>query len=251
MKKILKLLIPFWLRVRLYKLIVIGYKIIHYILYIKVKLLNKSETNFEFNNEKYKYYIALHNTTFLNERAVEIPIVLNFIKKFNNKEILEIGNVISHYEKVDYDILDKYEKGKGVINKDIIDYKPQKKYDLIVSISTFEHIGFDEATRYSENKEALVDRTLLLDAINNTKDLLNANGIFIFTAPLGFNDFLDSQLINNKLQLTEAHFLKRTSSKNKWLQVRQEDIIGIKYNYPHPCANGLLIGVYNKPAYNN
>jgi hypothetical protein len=206
---------------------------------------------FEYNKEKFKYYIALHNTTFTNEKTIEIPIILDYISKSKNKDVLEIGNVINYYEKVEYDILDKYEKRKGVINSDIIEYKPGKRYDLIISISTFEHIGFDEVTRYGENKDILVDQTSLFDAIKNTRNLLNDNGVFVFTAPLGFNNFLDSQLIDNKLKLTETHFLKRISSNNKWIQVKYEDIIGIKYNDPYPCANGLLIGIYNKTGIQN
>ena len=34
-----------------------------------------------------------------------------------------------------------------VINEDITYFQPNHKYDLIVSISTFEHIGFDEDPR--------------------------------------------------------------------------------------------------------
>ena len=52
--------------------------------------------------------------------------------------------------------------------------------------------------------------------------------------------------MDNKLNLTETLFYKRISSNNKWIQVKYEDIIGIKYNDPYPCANGLLIGIYNK-----
>ena len=250
MTRTLKQLIPSWLKVRLYRLILIGKKIIDYILYIKVKNFSKSETKFSFNNTEYEYHIALHNTTFLNERAVEIPIILDYIKEFENKEILEVGNVISYYTKVEYDILDKYERGRGVINQDIVDYQPQKRYDLIISISTFEHIGYDEVSRYGKNKETRVKKRMLLDAIENTKHLLKPNGTFVFTAPLGFNDYLDSQLIGNRLELTETHFLKRISASNKWIQVEQEDMIGIKYNDPYPWANGLLIGIYSKSAYN-
>ena len=51
------------------------------------------------------------------------------------------------YYKFEHDIVDKYEKKKGIINQDIVDYKPDKKYDLIISISTLEHVGWDETPR--------------------------------------------------------------------------------------------------------
>ena len=221
-------------------------KAVNYYGYTKAKHLNKSNSHFNYNKKDVEYYIALHNTTFANERAVEIPIILDYLNRFRGKNILEIGNVISHYENVDYDIVDKYEKGKGVINSDINEYNPSKKYDLIVSISTFEHIGFDEVARYGENKNITVDKTSLFEAVKHTKNLLTDDGIFVFTVPLGFNAFLDSLLADNKLSLTEAHFLKRVSASNKWVQVKYEDVVGTKYNDPYPCANGLLVGIYDK-----
>ena len=63
------------------------------------------------------------------------------------KKILEVGNILSHYFSVNHDIVDKYEKDVDVINQDIIDYHPNKKYDLIVSISSLEHVGEDETPR--------------------------------------------------------------------------------------------------------
>jgi len=221
-------------------------KVVNYYGYAKAKHFNKSNSHFNYDKKDVEYYIDLHNTTFTNERAVEIPIILDYLNKFRGKNILEIGNVISHYEKVEYDIVDKYEKGQGVINSDINEYKPNKKYDLIISISTFEHIGFDEVSRYGEDKNTSVDKTSLFEAVKNTKNLLSDNGIFVFTVPLGFNAYLDSLLADNKLDLTETHFLKRVSANNIWIQVNYQDVVGTKYNDPYPCANGLLIGIYDK-----
>lgn len=58
--------------------------------------------------------------------------------------MLEVGNVLSHYFPIHHDIVDKYEVCPGVINQDIADFLPQEKYDLILSISTVEHVGWDE-----------------------------------------------------------------------------------------------------------
>jgi len=66
------------------------------------------------------------------------------VRKYRGKNILEIGNVLSRHIKLEHDILDKYETAKGVINEDIVDFKSEKKYDLIISISTLEHVGWDE-----------------------------------------------------------------------------------------------------------
>ena len=34
-----------------------------------------------------------------------------------------------------------------MINQDVVDFKTNEKYDLIVSISTLEHVGWDEEPR--------------------------------------------------------------------------------------------------------
>jgi hypothetical protein len=38
-------------------------------------------------------------------------------------------------------VLDKYEQAPGVINEDVVSFSPPQKYDLIVSVSTLEHVG--------------------------------------------------------------------------------------------------------------
>ena len=43
-----------------------------------------------------------------------------------------------------HDVLDKYEKGNNVINDDVVSFSTEVKYDLIVSVSTLEHVGWDE-----------------------------------------------------------------------------------------------------------
>ncbi|MDF0681510.1 MAG: hypothetical protein P0116_11165 [Candidatus Nitrosocosmicus sp.] len=40
--------------------------------------------------------------------------------------------MISYAMDIDHDVIDKYELMDGIINEDIVDYKPKSKYDLIV-----------------------------------------------------------------------------------------------------------------------
>src|SRR4030042_260073 len=104
----------------------------------------KKQKTFVFRGLTHDYFYHLYNYTHLNERAIEIPIFLKIIKEHRGKRILEVGNVLSHYVSYQHDILDKYEKGKNIINKDVVDFHPKEKYDLILSISTLEHVGLDE-----------------------------------------------------------------------------------------------------------
>jgi hypothetical protein len=52
------------------------------------------------------------------------------------------------YYAVDHDIVDKYESAPGVINKDIVTFKLEgKKYELMISISTLEDVGWNGTPR--------------------------------------------------------------------------------------------------------
>lgn len=107
---------------------------------------------FRFHGSDYQYFLSDYNDTALNERAIEIPIINRIVTQYRGKDVLEIGNVLSHYFPVRHTILDKYELGQGVINEDICTYAPGKLFDLIISISTLEHVGYDENPRSPAGK---------------------------------------------------------------------------------------------------
>ena len=192
------------------------------------------ENTFIFRGNTFAYFHHEYNITWATERAVEIPIVMRIVNQYKGKRILEVGNVISHYYPVEHNIVDKYEKAPGVINEDIVDYKPSKKYDLIVSISTLEHVGWDEEPK--EPKKPLA-------AIENLKNCLAPTGKIVVTLPMGHNPHLDRLLNGKKLQFTRQYFLKRISADNKWVQAKWEDVQNAEYNYPFPFANGVVIGI--------
>jgi SAM-dependent methyltransferase len=163
---------------------------------------------------------------------------MNYIKYFSNKRILEVGDVLAHYYSANWDILDKYERGKGIINEDIIDFKPSKKYDLIISISTLEHVGFNEEIK---------DPTKTLKAINNLKkNCLNVGGKCIITMPIGYNPHMDEMLFNRDLKFDEKIFLKRISRKNEWKEVGENQARYSKYGKPFNAANSIVIGIIQK-----
>lgn len=192
---------------------------------------------FTFKGKKYPYFYQQHNWTMLGERCVEVPIVWQIVKQYQRKKILEVGNVLPHYFPVKYDVIDKYEKWPGVINQDITDFKPTKRYDLIVSISTLEHIGWDEDPRRPEK---------VLKAMSNLKRLLAPGGQMIITIPLAFNSYLDQAIEKNLLGFKELYFLKRISADNTWKEVGWNEVRKVKYRFPYPQANGLAIGYFKK-----
>lgn len=201
-------------------------------LYLKV-----SHASFELDGKKYKYFYPLpSNKDWLNERCVEIPIVWSLVKKYRGKEILEVGNVLPNYFHVRHDVLDKYEQADGVINEDVVNYKPSKRYDLIVSISTIEHVGWEEKPQESKK---------IVKAIDNLKNLLLWGGELAVTLPIGFNPELNKFFDEGTIKFDKLHCLKRTA-KIIWTEASWDDIKGLEFDTPFRGANGLLIGYIRK-----
>ena len=107
-------------------------------------------------------------------------------------------------------------------------------YDLIVIISTLEHVGWDEKIKES-NK--------ILYAIENLKSCLADKGILIVTMPLGYNPYLDTLLKEKRIEFTKTHFMKRITSDNKWAETVWDDVKDAKFSYDPVFANGLIIGI--------
>jgi SAM-dependent methyltransferase len=213
----------------------LGYLIkrVCYRFFLQPVILCKKEKSFKARGTEYPYFHHSYNTTFINERAVEIPYFRYQIdsRLKERKRVLEIGNVLSHYGKASWDIVDKFENGEGVINVDIMEFRPSKPYDLIVAISTFEHIGFDEQPRDDEK----VFRAL--DYIKKT--LLKQGGELIFSIPAGYNPHIEEHLKMGRITSNERILLKRIDWKNNWTEtVRDEDVFGLPYAL---FARGLII----------
>lgn len=198
-------------------------------------LLFRSKKTFSLDGDIYHYATHLANATFRVERAIEIPIAIEMFPWAGN--VLEVGNVLSQYIQTPHDIVDKYEKDEGVQNIDIVDYNPQKRYDLIISISTLEHVGWDETPKEPEK---------ILSAMTAMKNLLSDQGKLLVTVPLGYNAFLDECIANEKLGFSRMLFMKRISHKNDWIQTDFKKASIHKYGEIYPCANGIAIGIFEK-----
>lgn len=193
---------------------------------------------FEFRGKHYKYFYHRYNRTWLNERMVEVPLAADLIRRYSGKRVLEVGNVLAHYFPRVHDALDKYEKGAGVINEDAATFRPAAKYDLIVSISTLEHVGYDEEEK---------DEKKIITAIKNLRDnCLKDGGLFFVTMPLGYNPAVDRFLAEKVLPLGEIAFLKRTSAKDRWREAGYGEVKNAKYGSPYEAANAILIGTLRK-----
>ena len=175
-----------------------------------------------------------YNGTLNNERAVEVPIVMKYVDRHRGQSILEVGNVLSHYFDFPHDIVDKYEQADGVRNEDVLEFSPRKKYDLVVTISTLEHVGFDETPKNP-------DKILL--AIDHLMSLLAPGGELVVTLPVGYNPTMDEQLRTGAIRFDELYAYLRVASKPRWIDVPLERLERVKYGEPFPFANGVVIGV--------
>ena len=150
---------------------------------------------FKYDNIVFDEYIHWYNHTWGNSRRVELPIFFYLLNKYDGKRILEVGNVTKHYKKYNHDVLDKYEKAVGIINEDIVDFIPKDKYDIVLSCSTLEHVGFDEPIK---------EKGKFLHAINNIKEnIMKKEGLFIFSVPLKYNPEVDKAIANNQINFSE------------------------------------------------
>ncbi len=191
---------------------------------------------FTFRGKKYCYVRHPHNRTWVNERIVEVPLGLDALKQYKGKRILEVGNVLSNYTTRNHDVLDKYEVAPGVINEDIVTFKPKKRYDLILCISTLEHVGWDETPREPDK---------VIAAVKNMKKLLTPKGLLLITTPFGYNPHLDSLLLEGKLPVDSTYFLERKNFWNDWHEITRDKLIKTNYSWFIMHANTVAISYVN------
>jgi len=158
-----------------------------------------------------------------NERTIEIPLIQQLLAYYETHEILEVGNVLQRFGFNNHTVIDLHEETSNVLNKDINKFFPKKKFKLIVSISTLEHIETGNTLKHLK------------------ENCLTKNGLIAFTIPLGFNLELEKQI--NKDSSIKKWFFLRTNKINRWIQVEESDIKRVKYNYYFSCANAIMFGV--------
>jgi len=189
------------------------------------------------NGEKYQYFCHPVNVTWRNERAVEIPIIKNILDRYSGKPVLELGNVLSRYYPIRHEVVDKYEKAKGVINQDIVSFSPKKKYDLIISISTLEHVGWSEKPK---------DKNKVYRGIRRVKELVKPKGEMVASLPIGYHPEVDKILKQADKYFTDDWYLIRLSQDNRWKQTNRSEALKRKYNQPYCNANAIAIVRFRK-----
>jgi hypothetical protein len=199
------------------------------------KLLHGRKT-FRFRGREYPYFFHPYNGTWKNERIVEMPISEAFLQGVPEHEILELGNVTWHYRPSRrHEVVDKYEKGEGVKNMDVIDIPGPARYRRITAISTIEHVGFDETP---------MDRAKIPQALEVLRGLLLPGGEALVTIPIGYNPLLDDDLREGAVKFDELAFLKANDSGFGWHEATAEECWGTVYR--DYASTALALGYLRK-----
>lgn len=185
------------------------------------------------NGTSRELFDAPFNVTIENERAVEIPLARDFINRQTGRG-LEIGNVLSHYLSPWWTTVDKYEQNHGVLNLDVMDLRGY--FNWVVSISTLEHVGYDEHPR---------DTTKAIAAIEHLRSMVLDGGEMMISIPTGHHPLLD-RLIEH-LDWTDTAFYRRTPATDGagpiWDQVPFE---AVEYDHEGHSANGVWFGWWTR-----
>jgi SAM-dependent methyltransferase len=136
---------------------------------------------------EHSYFDHPYNTTLYNDRAVEVPIARSFVAAQDGAGV-EVGNVLSHYCRVDHRVVDRYEQADGVENVDVFDLTGT--FDWILAVSTVEHVRWDEEPR---------DPSGAVRAVEHLRTLLAPGGSMLVTAPMGQNPYLDGAILSGGL----------------------------------------------------
>lgn len=185
----------------------------------------------------HRYRRSAYNYTWLNERAVEVPLAVAQLDAAERAgtdpaRILEVGNVLSHYRPAAHTVVDKYERADGVHNVDVVALDLAGPFDLILAVSTLEHVGFDEDVQ-DPGKPAR--------AVARLGSVLAPGGRLWCTFPVGYNPALDAGLRDGSLGFTRLTALRRTGRDNRWAEVPPADVWGVQYDWLLYTAHAVIV----------
>jgi SAM-dependent methyltransferase len=190
--------------------------------------------SFTLSGQTYRYFSHRYRDTSGSERSVELPVALPMLA--GGGRVLEVGDVLSHYGPApSHLVVDKYDARPGVLNEDIVSFTGGP-FDVIVSVSTVEHIGWDESPR---------DLGKAVRAIEHMGTLLAPGGEMLITIPVGYNRFLDDAVVERTLAPSRAAWLVRTGVR-RWREGTAAEALDTVYGWPHAGANAVAFLWWNR-----
>lgn len=194
--------------------------------------------SFTWDGHPVSYFVHDYHYTWLNERAVEIALAHDLLERQPGAEVLEVGNVLGHYSTMAHTVVDKYEQAPGVLNHDVADLDLGRTFDLVMAISTLEHVGLDEDVLDDEKPARAIDRL---------RAHLAPGGLLWVTHPVGYNLALDEQIRSGELGFDRLRALRRETSRNVWREVPVEDVWGTHYDRLLYTAHALVLAELDAP----
>ena len=184
---------------------------------------------------------AGHNVTWANERCVELALARALMAGVPPERTLEVGHVTPHYFQGGHQVVDKYEP--AALQVDIVDFDPAERFDLILSISTFEHIAFDEPGGPKAPHQVAAK---VRAALERCRGLLAPGGLLAITVPLGYNPALDAMIAADELAWARASWFKRFPRRT-WRRVSRSEAVRCRYGSPRAFANAIVLAEWNAP----
>jgi hypothetical protein len=125
-----------------------------------------------------------------NERDIELPWAVSILAQAKGR-VLEVGNATQHStQQPARTIVDRWDRAFGpmpIERVDIVGFDGGP-YDLILSVSTLEHVGTD--------KEEEPDRGKAVRAFDHCVGLLAPGGEFWLTIPCGYHPELQAHVLD-------------------------------------------------------
>lgn len=200
---------------------------------------HRKEPRFTLDGRRYDYVDDWHSWTWLNERAVELPVAREALAAADPTRTIEIGNVTSHYFPARHRIVDKYESAPGIENIDLFEIAEREAFDLVLCVSTLEHVGWDEPVR---------DPVPAVEAVARLKELAAPGGRVLVTIPVGYHPTLADAAIDGSLSFDSVRALRCDYPSLDWHEVAPDTVATVPYDELVYRASAVLICDWRRPG---
>ena len=192
----------------------------------------RGSSRFQLAGTEFSYVDSWHNWTWLNERAVEVSIAQSALAAVEPSRAVEIGAVLPHYGNDEHRVIDKYEVGEGIEQLDIFDLPAEPLYELVLCLSTLEHVGWDEPDR---------DAELALTACEHLKRLVAPGGELLVTVPVGYHPQLDAAIRSGELAFDQVLAMRCAYPSMIWNEVAPASVADASYDELIYRAEAVLV----------
>ena len=187
----------------------------------------------QFRGERYRYLYHRYKHTWLTERAVEVPVVQAMVDRHPGRPRARGGQrPVALPRAAATSLSTSTSRRPGILNRDVLDLDDLGRFDLVVAISTLEHVGRDEEPR---------DPELAPEAVRRLEALVAPGGRLVVTVPIGYHPGLDEAFRSRR----PAHDAGRPprgrgSLGPHWREVAPDEVWGTPYDFLLYSARAVL-----------